>query len=219
VATGTLQTLERVVEEPPERPERPPSEYEPLQHVTRLIALEGGWSDELAARIRQLFDALAPEWHTRGGEVRVAPTIDALARGGIAPRGTCVEVGSGTGIHTPPLSGHFDRVLSVDLSAEMLQLAPRDLSVLLQADASQLPFKDGSVDAVVCVNAFLFPAEYDRVLAAAGSIAFVSTAGDQTPIFLAPEDVLSALPGRWSGLASHAAWGTWMVARRDEEVS
>jgi hypothetical protein len=219
VATGTVQELERVVEEPPDRPERQPSAYKPLQQVTRRIALDGEWSDDLAARILQLFDALAPEWHTRGGEVRLAPTIDALARGGIEPGGTCIEVGSGTGIHTRPLAGHFDRVVSVDLSAEMLQLAPRDLSVLLRADASRLPFKDGSVDAVVCVNAFLFPAEYDRVLAAGGAIAFVSTAGDQTPIFLAAEEVLSALPGRWSGIASHAAWGTWTVARRDEEVS
>ena len=34
----------------------------------------------------------------------------------------------------------------------------------IQADGAQLPLRDGSTSAVVLVNAFLFPAEVDRVL-------------------------------------------------------
>lgn len=206
--------LERVVPAPPDRPERAPEEYEPMQAVTRRIALDGEWGAELAERIQLLFDGLAPEWHTLGGEVRLAPTIDALARGGVPAGGTCAEIGSGVGLHTPPLADHFAGVVSIDFSQEMLARAPRERSVLLRADASRLPLRDGSVDAVVCVNAFLFPHEYERVLRPDGRVVFVSTSGDRTPIFLAPADVVAAMPGSWAGVTSEAAWGTWTVVRR-----
>lgn len=209
-----MEQLERVVPPAPDRPERDPADYEPMQAVTRRIALDGEWDEEMAGRIRTLFDGLAPEWHTLGGEVRLAPTIDALARGGIPAGGVCAEIGSGVGLHTPPLAGHFGTVVSVDFSHEMLARAPRDLSALLRADASRLPLRDASVDAVVCVNAFLFPQEYDRVLAPEGRVVFVSTSGDRTPIFLPPEDVVAAMPGSWTGTTAEAAWGTWTVARR-----
>lgn len=219
MTAAVLEMLPRVVDPPPDRPERPADEYLPMQAATRSIALEDGWTPELAERIRQLFEGLAPEWHTRGGEVRLAPTVDALERGGIAGGGTCLEIGSGTGIHTPPLAAHFDTVVSLDFAAGMLRLAPRGPASLVQGDASRLPLRDASVDAVVCVNAFLFPAEYDRVLAAGGAVAFVSTSGDRTPIFLPPADVVGALPGAWTGVTAEAAWGTWTVARRSAEVA
>jgi SAM-dependent methyltransferase len=213
-----LRTLERVVAAPPDRPERPPEEYLPLQDVTRRIALAGEWSPQLAERMRQLFDGLAPEWHMLASEARLDVTRDALARGGIPAGGTCLEIGSGTGLHTPVLAGHFGRVVSLDLSAEMLGRAPRELSALLQGDASRLPVRAAGVDAVVCVNAFLFPAEYDRVLRPGGAVAFVSTSGRMTPIYLPAADVLAALPGEWDGVAAEAAWGTWAVARRGPAV-
>lgn len=185
-----------------------------MQEITRRIALEGEWTPELAERIQQLFDGLAPEWHLLASEARLDVTRDALARGGIAAGGVCLEVGSGTGLHTAVLAGHFGRVLSLDFSQEMLARAPRDLSSLVRGDASRLPLRDGSVDAVTCVNAFLFPAEYTRVLRPGGSVGFVSTSGDRTPIYLAPEDLLAALPGDWSAVTAEAAWGSWTVARR-----
>jgi hypothetical protein len=212
--TSRLQSLERVVEEPPDRPERNPDEYLPMQALTRRIALEQGWTTDIAGNIRQLFDGLAPDWHTLGGEVRLAPTRDALARGGIPAGGTCLEVGSGVGLQTPPLAEHFDLVVSTDFSAEMLARSPRDLAVLLRADASRLPLRPGSVDAVVCVNAFLFPDEYVRALRPGGALAMVATSGDRTPIYLPPEDVVAALPGSWTAVTSHAAWGTWTVAHQ-----
>lgn len=47
-----------------------------------------------------------------------------------------------------------------------------------------------------------------------GVLLWVSTNGEETPIYLRPADVLSALPGTWEGITSQAGWGTWLTARR-----
>jgi hypothetical protein len=70
------------------------------------------------------------------------------------------------------------------------------------------------MDAVALVNAFLFPAEMDRVLHRGGCLVWVSSLADQTPIYLPPAEVLDALPGAWDGVTAHAGWGQWLVARR-----
>ena len=41
---------------------------------------------------------------------------------------------------------------------------------------------------------------------------WVSTNGDQTPIYLPPTEVLNTLPGTWHGVTSQAGWGN--VAHR-----
>jgi len=190
-----------------------------MQRVTEEIAFDsGGWNPERREKIRELFDSLAPEWHTRGGADRLRPTADALARGNVPPGGTALEIGSGTGIQTPPLLEVFEHVISVDLAAEMLALAPRPARVsLCRADAAQLPFADRSLDAVVCVNAYLFPAEYARVLREEGRLVFVSTSGDETPIYLPPDRVeraLSPVLGPVDAVTSSCGSGVWTVVTR-----
>ena len=186
-----------------------------MQAVTRALAFEpDAWTTERAEEIRTFFDDLAPDWHLRNQPERLVPLQDALARGGVAAGGVCVEVGSGTGFQTPTLARHFDLVVSVDLSAEMLARAPRPAGVsLIQADASLLPLHSESVDAVVCVNAFLFPAEYRRVLRGGGAVVFVSTRGDHTPIYLPPAEVARALGAR-DGVTSEAGAGTWTTVKK-----
>lgn len=189
-----------------------------MQRVTEEIAFsKGSWDDERKAKITELFDSLAPEWHTRSGEARLAPTRDALERGLAKRGGVAVEIGSGTGIQTPPLAEHFGFVVSVDISAQMLALTPgRDSVALLRADASILPLKDASADAIVCVNAFLFPDEYARVLRRGGTLVFVSTSGDVTPIYLPAEKVvasLSAALGEVEATSSCYEWGCWTTVR------
>jgi SAM-dependent methyltransferase len=201
------------------RPDRPPDEYLPMQRVTEEIAFEAdGWGDERRRKITELFDSLAPEWHTRGGEDRLRPTRDALARGGVPDGGLAVEIGSGTGIQTQPLLEKFERIVSIDLAAEMLALTPRRERVwLLRADAADLPLADGCADAIVCVNAYLFPAEYARVLRPHGRIVFVSTSGAQTPIYLPPEKVVSAVEtvfGMVDAISSTYEWGVWTIVTR-----
>ena len=201
------------------RPERAPDAYLPMQQVTEQIAfLPDAWGAERRQKVQELFENLAAEWHTRGGPDRVAPTVDALERGGVPTGGVALEIGSGTGLQTPPLAEHFDYVVSVDLAAAMLCLAERRAWVgLVRADASQLPVGPGGADVVVCVNAFLFPDEYARVLRPGGRVVFVSTSGDETPIYLPPEKVVAALTpalGLLSAVTSQCGHGSWTVVAR-----
>lgn len=202
-----------------DRIERPAEYYLPLQQLVRQLAFSpSSWSPQHKAEITKRFDDLAPEWHTRGGEERLAPTRDALRRGGIPRGGTALEIGSGTGLQTGVLREHFDHVVSLDLSPAMLGLTPRREGVsVVRADAAQLPVRSTSVEAVVCVNAFLFPDECARVLARTGAVVFVSTSGDQTPIYLPPSEVVTALTPALEPSGAFTAsvgWGLWTTVLR-----
>jgi SAM-dependent methyltransferase len=197
---------------PPAQPEGDGNEDHPMRAVTRQVAFEDGWSPDRAAKVAALFDGLAPDWHLRSTPERLVSLDDALARGDV-PGGRALEPGSGTGIATPRLAAHFDQVVSLDLAAEMLRRAPA-VTPRVQADAATLPVRSESVDAVVLVNALLFPAEVDRVLARDGVVVWVNTVGDRTPIHLPAGDVAAALPGEWEGVAASAGPGTWCVLRR-----
>ncbi|MGI8755637.1 MAG: class I SAM-dependent methyltransferase, partial [Acidimicrobiales bacterium] len=128
-----------------------------------------------------------------------------------APRRLCVDIGAGTGLYSTTLAARFPLLLSVDLSGEMLRLAPAGPAIRVQADASTLPLGDGSVDVLVLANAFLFPHEAQRALAPDGVVIWVNSRGTETPIHLTADEVDTALPGRWDGVASQAGWGTWSV--------
>jgi SAM-dependent methyltransferase len=217
--SATLTHLPQVVPDPAElRGEG--SEDHPMRRVTRQVAFQpDGWTSDRAGKVAALFDSLAPEWHTRMQPGRLDSLLDALQRGGAGPGpakdGLVVELGSGTGFATPLLVEHFvgGLVVAMDLSREMLVRAP-DAAARVQADASELPLADGSVSALVLVNMLLFPVEVDRVLAADGSLVWVNSLAELTPIHLSAQDVGEALPGRWEGLASRAGGGTWCVLRR-----
>ena len=73
---------------------------------------------------------------------------------------------------------------------------------------------DASVDAVVLINMLLFPGEVDRVLAPGGTVVWINSSGESTPIHLLDEEGAAALPGTWSGVSSRAGIGLWSVLRR-----
>jgi hypothetical protein len=207
--------LDTIVPEAPGRSDPPEDQRRALQEITHDLAFEPrSWTPERAGKVRQLFDGLAGEWHTRGGEERSRPIRDGLRRGGIPTDGTCLELGSGTGLWTPMVAAHFARTVSTDFAPAMLGLSPRTESSLVLADASQLPFREGCFDAAVCVNMFLFPSEYRRVLSPTGSLLYVSTNGARTPIYLSPADVVAAMGSSFVGTTAQAGWGTWTVATR-----
>lgn len=79
-------------------------------------------------------------------------------------RGTCLEVGCGTGIYASRIRELGWRPLGVDLSAGMLRHARRRLPVL-RADATVLPMATASMDAVVAVMVHTDLPEYAPVLA------------------------------------------------------
>ena len=200
------------IEEPAHEPSGDGGPDHPMRVMTRRAAGLTGepWDDEARTLVASLFDALAPTWHTRDSPERQLVVEDALARGEVQGRGA-LEVASGTGAYTARIGRRFDHVVSLDLSSEMLRLATGDRVL---ADAAAVPLADGSVDTAVLVNAFLFPAEIDRVLAVNGCVVWVNTSGDRTPIYLPTEDVAAALPGEWSGVESRHGSGTWCVLRR-----
>jgi SAM-dependent methyltransferase len=177
----------------------------------------GGWTGELRDEVAEFFDGLAGEWHTRTSPQRTAVVMDALTRG-LDPmhvrRGLAVEVGSGIGTYSNLLAQRFSSVLAVDLSLPMLQRAPSGPAHRVQADAARLPVRSASAAAVILINAFLFPAEVDRVLSREGAVVWVNISGEYTPIHLPVNDLLAALPGAWTGTASQAGEGMWCVLRR-----
>ena len=186
----------------------------PMRAITRAVAFDpDGWTPERQAEVVALFDELADEWSSRDVPGREAPLVDALDRGlaaaPAAERRVAIEVGAGTAVHSRYL-GAFATVEVLDIAGEMLRRAPAD-ALRVQGDASRLPHADGSVDALVLVNCFLFPVEADRVLAPGGVVVWVNSRGTGTPIHLPATDVDDALPGDWTGVASTAGWGTWSV--------
>jgi hypothetical protein len=191
----------------------------PMRIATRRAAgLDpGGWTGELRTEVAGFFDGLADEWHTRTSPQRTAVVMDALTRGVDAMRtvnGVVVEIGSGIGVYSPLLADRFATALAVDLSHAMLIRAPARPAHRVQADAARLPLRERSAAAVVLINAFLFPAEVDRVLTRDGLVVWVNSSGPQTPIHLSADEVVTALGGEWTGVASQAGEGTWCVLQR-----
>lgn len=190
----------------------------PMRIMTRRIAgLEpGSWDREAKALVTRTFDTLAPEWHTRTSPERTAIVDDALTRGLdplLGGSGLGVEVGSGIGTYTSLLESRFDVVLAAELSWQMLARTP-EFGRRVRADGGRLPVRDGAADAVVLINAFLFPAEVDRVLRVGGVLLWVNSSGNQTPIYLSTADVVSALPFPVRGVESRAGAGTWCALVR-----
>ena len=186
-----------------------------MRTVTEQIGGGDGWSPQRASFVAGVFDGLSVDWHTdHSAGVRLAPLEDALDRGDIGP-GRLVEIGCGTGAATERIAGRRPLAAALDLSPKMLALADPALAPFVRADASALPLATGSVDVMVLVNMFMFAASYDRVLAPGGQFVWISTMGDETPIYFPPEEVMDLLPGRWTATGSYAGTGFWLVARRN----
>ncbi len=210
-----IETLPRQVVGPADRPAVGNADH-PMRKVTRQIAFEpGGWTPERRAKVIELFDGLAPDWDGRfSASETQTPLRDALERGGPLA-GPCVEIGAGTGRATGALVERFGTVLAVDVSLEMLRRFGEPAAQPVLADGGTLPVRDRSVGTLVLVNAFLFPAEVERVLAPGGTVLWVNTLADATPIHLPVDDVVAALPGAWRAVTAEAGWGLWAAVRRD----
>ena len=187
----------------------------PMRTVTQQIGSGDGWSSERASFVAGVFDELSVGWHAdHSSDLRMAPLEDALDRGDLGP-GRLVEIGCGTGAATERISARRPVAAALDLSPRMLALADTTVAPFVRADAGALPLAAGSVDVMVVVNMFMFAASYDRVLAPEGQFVWISTMGDETPIYLPPEEVVDLLPGRWMATGSYAGTGLWLVARRN----
>ncbi|MEV8332415.1 class I SAM-dependent methyltransferase [Streptomyces niveus] len=77
--------------------------------------------------------------------------------------GTCLEIGCGTGVHAARVRALGRTPVGVDLSAGMLSHARARLPVA-RADAERLPFRDGSLPAVLAVMVHTDMPGYPAVL-------------------------------------------------------
>ena len=210
-----LRQLPRLVEAGPGKPVRPG--YEAAQARARgIVADPATWTAGERSRTMRVYRELAPSWDEERGGYRDVPLRDALRRGGRLPSGLCVEVGAGTGLLTPLLTDVWERVLSVDLSWDMLSRSRHALRV--RADASQLPLPDGAASAVVLADAPLFAEEVTRVLRPDGVVVWSNSLGVSAPQYVPPDVVAEALArtrrsGPWVGRTSEAGWGLWAVIR------
>ena len=191
----------------------------PMRTVTEKIGSGDGWSSERASFVAGVFDELSVDWHAEhSSDLRLAPLEDALDRGDVG-QGRLVEIGCGTGAATERIAARCPVAAALDLSPRMLALTDPAVAPFVRADASSLPLATGSVDVMVLVNMFMFAAEYDRVLAPGGRFVWISTMGDETPIYFPPDEVMELLPGRWTATGSLAGTGFWLVARAARERS
>ncbi len=191
-----------------------------IRDVTESVARDqAAWTPELAASIGAFFDEVAPRWGNERNE-RAEVLADALDRGLVpmltspAPVGPVLELGAGTGAGTRELATRFDDVVAGDLASEMLVRLPATLASRVRLDASALPIGGGTVAVVVLVNMMLFPDELRRVLRPDGTVVWVNSIGERTPIHLSAAAVAEALGDGFQVTASRAGWGTWAVATR-----
>ncbi|RJL35980.1 class I SAM-dependent methyltransferase [Bailinhaonella thermotolerans] len=84
-------------------------------------------------------------------------------------RGTCLDIGCGTGAHAAELRDLGWTPVGVDVSARMLEYAAGRLPVA-RADATRLPFRDASFPAVVTVMAHTDMPGYPAVLREAARV-------------------------------------------------
>lgn len=173
--------------------------------------------------LRGMFDRLAPVWDAGRDSQRTAPYEAALAR--VDGVREALDVGTGTGDGALSIAERFPdaNVVGVDVAPRMLAEAERKVPADVRervrfqvADASRLPFADASFDLVAHSNMIPFLDEAARILRPGGHVLFSWTAGDGTPIYVAPERLRAELSRR--GFADFeelaAGRGTAFLARK-----
>jgi SAM-dependent methyltransferase len=150
--------------------------------------------------LRAQFDRLASSWEGRLGPEALAPLAVALERAEAPAR--ALDIGTGTGKAARLVAERFPdaEVVGVDLAPAMVatarRLLPGELSGRVRfevADASRLPFPDGSFDLVVLLNMIPFFDEIARVTATGGTFAASFSFGAATPIYVPPETLRARL--------------------------
>lgn len=176
--------------------------------------------------IRRQFDKLAPQWdamRSAGHNESLHAALDAVP----TPPRRVLDLGTGTGTAARAITARWPEaeVTGVDVSERMLAEARRLLAPELagrvqfqQADASALPFADGSFDLATLSNMIPFFDEIARVVVPGGSVVFAWSVGPDTPIYVPPERLRSELERRGFGEFRELAAGpgTALLARKRE---
>ena len=109
--------------------------------------------DEKARVVEEMFDRIAPRYDLLNRMLTFRMDLGwrrtAVAALGVEPGARVVDLACGTGDLCRTLRDAGHQPIGVDFSAGMLRSAHTD-APLVRADASRLPFADGSVDAITC---------------------------------------------------------------------
>jgi ubiquinone/menaquinone biosynthesis C-methylase UbiE len=178
--------------------------------------------------VRRQFDALAPVWESMRMEDSLASYEAGLEALPAAPV-RALDLGTGTGAGAVAIARRFPEadVVGADLSGDMLDEARRRLPDELRgritferADASALPFADGSFQLVAHANMIPFFDELARVLAPGGHALFAFSSGPTTPIYVRPEKLKAQLSRRgFTEFAELAAGrGNGLLARKPDRA-
>lgn len=145
------------------------------------------------------YDAEADDYdRTRGGEPRAAAAAGAIEELLPGAGGTVVDVACGTGIVTARLGGSGRTVVGIDRTEGMLlKCAKRLPGGVVRGDATGLPLRSASVDAVVLIwllhllpDAAPVIAEAARVLRPGGVL--ITTVDKDEAAFVEPSDLAAA---------------------------
>jgi len=173
--------------------------------------------------IGKQFDSLAPRWEQTIQPDHLAAyeaAVDSLE-----PPARALDLGTGTGVGAFAIARRFPEaeVVGADLAAGMIEEArrktPPELAGRVRfevADASRLPYADGSFDLVSLSNMIPFFDELARITAAGGAVLLSFSGGPGTPIYVPPERIRAELGRRgFAEFTDFAAGnGTSMVARK-----
>ena len=177
---------------------------------------------------RWQFDAVAPRWETMRLPDTLAPLEAALEAVEPAPR-RVLDLGTGTGAAARAIAERYPEaeVVGADLSPRMLGEARRALPQELasrvryeEADASALPYEDGTFDLVTHQNMIPFFDELARVVGPGGTVLFAFTGGAGTPIYVPSERLREELERRgFTDFAEfQAGRGNALLARKAARV-
>jgi len=150
----------------------------------------------LDPRARQVHDrGVRRHGRELGGRTRrlSGGTACGCSRSRLSPSsiGRCLEIGSGTGVLTPYLQERWGDIVCVDLSMEMM--SRRRMGSQVQADASRLPFPEGSFDVIVIGDGPLFATEMVRVLSPEATLIWSNALGQGAPYYVPTVHLLDVL--------------------------
>jgi len=154
--------------------------------------------------VRKQFDAIAPVWDRMRMEDTFVPFEVAVAA--VEPKpGKVLDLGTGTGEGAFVLARQLPdaEIVGADLAERMLEQArkrtPPEFAGRVRferADASALPYADGSFELVTHANMIPFFDEVARVVAPGGQALFAFSSGPTTPIYVPPERIRDELQRR-----------------------
>ena len=182
------------------------------------------------------FSRTASDYAATVAPALVPVAAEVVRRANLRPGETVLDVGTGTGTGARLALGEGRRVIGLDGAEGMLELARNEVpeAELIEADFTEIPLDDGSIDVLLAVHSLLFAgdrvaalAEWLRVTAPGGRIS-LSVPG---PGNVVPSAVLGSVydrygiewkPGDYPDTAELAGWADdagWVDVATDADPS